>query len=95
MENKDLLDVLSKLMAWVDATQPLIEALVTSHPDHQKLRDAWHARLPHRVEERMDTEPFGVESYREKLVQLMGDISGWLDELAARRTDEGSSEPGG
>ena len=93
MENDDLTQALAHALAWIDATQPLIEALVTAHPDPVKLRDAWRARLPMRVEERMDTEPFGVDSYREKLIGSLGDISGWLDALAARHTDTGSSEP--
>ena len=84
MENEDLVNTLAKLMAWADATQPLIEALVITHPDAAKLRDAWHRQLPERVEESADTAPFAVTEYRERLLRNLGDISGWLDGLARR-----------
>lgn len=84
MENEDLVNALARLMAWADATQPLIEALVITHPDAAKLRDAWHRQLPERVEEGTDTAPFAVTEYREKLLRNWGDISGWLDGLADR-----------
>jgi hypothetical protein len=86
MENEDLVSVLSKVMAWIDATRPLIEAMVITHPAPHRLRDAWQQRLPLQVEEGMDTAPFEVSDYREKLLQNLGDISKWLDDLADRHT---------
>ena len=90
MKNEDLTNALARLMAWVDATQPLIEALIITHPDAVKLRDAWHRQLPERVEGSADTAPFAVTEYREKLLRNLGDISSWLDGLAGH-TGAGST----
>jgi hypothetical protein len=92
MENEESVQLFAKLMAWVDATRPLIEALVITHPAPIALRDAWQQRLPQQVEEGMSTEPFAVDAYREKLLRNLGDISRWLDELASH-TDGDSTSP--
>lgn len=94
MENEETATVLSKALAWIDATQPLIEALVIAHPDPVKLRDTWQQRLPQQVEDGMRTPPFGVALYREKLLQTLGDISSWLDERAASHTGKDPRSPG-
>lgn len=90
MENEESTQLFAKLLAWADATQLLIEALVITHPDAAKLRDAWHRQLPERVEEGADTAPFAVDEYRERLLRNLGDISGWLDGLSGH-TGEGST----
>lgn len=92
MEQNELTKPLAKALAWIDATRPLIEALVMTHPDHAALRNEWHAQLPQQVEDAVDTAPFAVDAYREKLMETLGDISQWLDGLASR-TGEAPNPP--
>ena len=92
MENEESVQLFAKLLAWSDATQMLIEAISITHPDPARLRDAWHAQLPQRVEEGMDTAPFAVDEYREQLLRKLADISGWLDGMVGR-TDGDSNPP--
>jgi hypothetical protein len=90
MEQEELASVLSKALAWISATQPLIEALVMSHPDPTRLRDAWHAQLPQQVEDEMGTPPFEVNEYCERYIESLSGISNLIDAAARRHTGGGS-----